>query len=249
LNKHIIGFDRILVSVASLVALLSVAGCKHNVAPQPVATAPPVQAPAPTAKISVSPSYVTAGTPVVVTWQTSNATSTTIDGIGTVATSGSKTLTPSASTNYHLVASGAGGTAFDDARVTVSAAAAAAATENPYDAAADFRAHIKDVFFDYDESSIRTDAAGTISQDAAYLSSHPSVRIVIGGYCDERGSDEYNLALGQNRAADTEKALINEGVAASRIRVISYGKEKPFCSEATENCWQKNRRAGFAMDN
>jgi peptidoglycan-associated lipoprotein len=249
LNKLTNGLNRILVSVVSLVALISVAGCKHNVAPQPVATAPPAQAPSPTAKISVSPSYVTAGTPVVVTWHTTNAATATIDGIGDVATSGSKTVTPGASTNYHLVASGAGGTAFDDARVTVSAVVATAQTANPYDAAADFRAHIKDVFFDYDESSIRTDAAGTISEDASYLANHPNVRIVIGGYCDERGSDEYNLALGQNRAADTERALINDGIAASRIRVISYGKEKPFCTQSDESCWQENRRAGFAMDN
>jgi peptidoglycan-associated lipoprotein len=74
------------------------------------------------------------------------------------------------------------------------------------------------------------------------------VRVLIGGYCDERGSNEYNLALGQNRAESAMKALVNAGVAASRIRVISYGKEKPFCTESTESCWQKNRRAGFTLD-
>ena len=72
--------------------------------------------------------------------------------------------------------------------------------------------------------------------------------MVIGGYCDERGSDEYNLALGQRRADSTKNALVTAGVAASRIRVISYGKEKPFCSESNEACWQQNRRAGFTMD-
>ncbi|MGA2890896.1 MAG: OmpA family protein [Terracidiphilus sp.] len=72
--------------------------------------------------------------------------------------------------------------------------------------------------------------------------------VLIGGYCDERGSTEYNLVLGQNRAESVEKALVNTGVAASRLRVISYGKEKPFCTESTESCRQKNRRAGFSLD-
>jgi peptidoglycan-associated lipoprotein len=87
-----------------------------------------------------------------------------------------------------------------------------------------------------------------LSKDAAYLNSHSNIKIVIGGYCDERGSDEYNLALGQNRADAAKNALVTAGVSASRIRVVSYGKEKPFCSESTEDCWQQNRRAGFSMD-
>ncbi|MFZ1939625.1 MAG: peptidoglycan-associated lipoprotein Pal [Terracidiphilus sp.] len=241
--------NRLLVPVVSFLTLLSVAGCKHKITPQPVATAPSVQAPSPTASISASPTAVTAGSPTVLTWHTTNAATATIDGIGDVATSGTKTVTPSYSTNFHLVAHGAGGTAFDDVRVTVTPAMAASNTENPYDAAADFRAHIKDIFFDYDKSAIRTDEDSALSQDAAFLTRHPNVKIVIGGYCDERGSDEYNLALGQSRASDTQKALENDGVAASRIRVISYGKEKPFCTQSTDSCWQQNRRAGFAMDN
>lgn len=112
----------------------------------------------------------------------------------------------------------------------------------------EFKANVKDIFFDYDKFALRGDAQATLSQDASYLTSHANVKIVIGGYCDERGSDEYNLALGQNRADSVRKALINAGVAAGRIRIISYGKEKPFCTESTEACWQQNRRAGFAMD-
>jgi peptidoglycan-associated lipoprotein len=95
---------------------------------------------------------------------------------------------------------------------------------------------------------VRPDSQGILSKDAAYLSSHPNIRIVIGGYCDERGSNEYNLALGQNRADAAKNALISAGIAATRIRVVSYGKEKPFCSESTEACWQQNRRAGFTLD-
>lgn len=237
-----------LIPVALVAAVVSFSGCKHKIAPQPVATAPPVQAPAPTAKISVSPNYVSAGTPVVVTWSTTNAARATIDGIGDVATSGTKTLMPSASTNYHLAATGSGGTAFDDARVTVSAPPAQTAAMPPTDELADFRAHVKDIFFDYDKYAVRSDEDRTITQDAAYLTSHPNLKIVIGGYCDERGSDEYNLALGQSRASYTRNALVGDGVSANRIRVISYGKEKQFCSQMTDNCYQENRRADFVLD-
>jgi len=112
----------------------------------------------------------------------------------------------------------------------------------------EFKANVQDVFFDYDAYDIRSDAQATLSHDASYLASHSNIKVVIGGYCDERGSDEYNLALGQNRASAAKAALITAGVAGNRIRVISYGKEKPFCSESTEACWQQNRRAGFTID-
>ena len=112
----------------------------------------------------------------------------------------------------------------------------------------EFKANVQEIFFDYDNYDIRPDAQATLSKDADYLNAHPEMRIVIGGYCDERGSDEYNLALGQNRAHAAKNALVTAGVAADRIRVISYGKEKPFCTESNEECWQLNRRAGFSMD-
>jgi peptidoglycan-associated lipoprotein len=112
----------------------------------------------------------------------------------------------------------------------------------------EFKANVQDIFFDYDKYDVRGDAQATLARDASYLASHPDVKFVIGGYCDERGSNEYNLALGQNRANSAKNALVTAGVAAGRIRVISYGKEKPFCSESTEECWQQNRRAGFALD-
>ena len=74
------------------------------------------------------------------------------------------------------------------------------------------------------------------------------MKVLIGGYCDERGSNEYNLTLGQDRAEQVKKALLSAGIPTNRVRVISYGKEKPFCSEATDACWQQNRRAGFSLD-
>jgi peptidoglycan-associated lipoprotein len=240
--------SRTVVPVVLAVALVAVAGCKKKIPPTTAATAPPVT-PAPTATITASPSTVTEGDQVVLTWNTTNATTAAIDGLGDVSASGSKTVTPGASMRYHLVAHGDGGTADATAQVTVNARPAVAKATNPMSAEDEFRANVSDVFFDYDKYSVRSDAEAVLSKDASYLTSHPDVKIVIGGYCDERGSDEYNLALGQNRAATAQKILVNDGIAASRIRVISYGKEKPFCSEASDACWQQNRRAGFSMAN
>jgi len=159
-----------------------------------------------------------------------------------------KTVTPSASISYHLVARGEGGTAEAAARVTVNAPPAVVVPTNTLSAEEEFKANVQDVFYDYDTYDVRADAEATLARDASYLVSHPNVKVVLGGYCDERGSNEYNLALGQNRADAAKKALVAAGVAESRIRVISYGKEKPFCSESSEECWQQNRRAGFTLD-
>ena len=240
--------DRILISVALLSALALVAGCKKKVIPPPAPTAPTIAVPAPTANITATPTTVTAGDQVVLNWSTTNAASVSIDGLGDVAASGAKTVTPSVSTTYHLVARGAGGTADASVRVTVTASPAVVAPVNNMSAEEEFKANVQDIFFDYDKYEVRADAQTTIAHDASYLSSHSNVKIVIGGYCDERGSNEYNLALGQKRADSTKGALVNAGIATSRIRVISYGKEKPSCTESTEACWQQNRRAGFSLD-
>jgi peptidoglycan-associated lipoprotein len=81
-----------------------------------------------------------------------------------------------------------------------------------------------------------------VQGDAQFLAQHANINIVIEGHCDERGSTEYNLALGDQRASAVKSALTAAGVSAGRIKTISYGKEKPFCSESTEACWQQNRR-------
>jgi peptidoglycan-associated lipoprotein len=229
-----------------VVSLVELAGCKHKVQ-APIATAPPIPAAQPTATISASPAAVTAGEPVTLTWNTTNASTATIDGIGDVSASGTKTVTPSSSTTFHLLAKGDGGTADAYGRVTVTqppvAAAAPTMTEEQ-----EFQANVKDVFFDYDKYNVRSGDESILSRDAEFLKSHPGMKVVIGGYCDERGSDEYNLGLGQNRASIAEKELVASGVPSARIRVISYGKEKPFCSDDTDSCMQENRRAGFSLD-
>jgi peptidoglycan-associated lipoprotein len=185
---------------------------------------------------------------VQLSWRTTNATQISIDGIGDVPSVGVKTVTPSESTTYHLVARNDSASADASARVTVNAPPSVSVPSSSMSEADEFKARVQDVFFDYDTYDIRPDAQSTLSKDADFLVSHPNIKIVIGGYCDERGSDEYNLALGQNRAQATKTALVTAGVAADRIRIISYGKEKPFCTESNEECWQLNRRAGFSID-
>lgn len=241
---------RFFVPVLLLIVLIGAAGCKKKQKPlPPVETAPPpTTAPAPTAQLTATPSSITAGDQVVLTWRTTDATTVSIDGIGDVPTSGVKNVNPTASTSYHLVARGDGGTADATARVTVNTPPAVQVPTTTMSAEEEFKANVQDIFFDYDAADIRADAQSTLSRDAAFLNSHPTIKVVIGGYCDERGSNEYNLQLGQTRAEAARNALVNAGVSASRLRVISYGKEKPFCSESTEDCWQQNRRAGFTID-
>ena len=240
---------RFFVPVLLLVTLITVAGCKKKEKPLPPAeTAPPPTVAAPTAQLTATPDNITAGDQVVLSWRTTDATSVSIEGLGDVPTSGVKNVTPSASTSYHLVARGDGGTADATARVTVNQPPAVSVPTHNMSLDEEWRASVQDVFFDYDSADIRADAQSTLSRDAAFFNSHPDVKIVIGGYCDERGSNEYNLQLGQTRAEAARNALINAGVAAGRLRVISYGKEKPFCTESNEQCWQQNRRGGFTID-
>ena len=241
--------NRILVPIVLFVGLVAIAGCGKKPAPLPAPeAAPPVTTPAPTAQLTATPTVVSAGDQVQLSWRTTEATTISIDGIGDVPSSGVKTVTPNESTTYHLVARGSGGSADASARVTVNAPPAVSVPVSTMSAEEEFKANVQDIFFDYDTADIRSDAQATLAKDASYLTSHPTIKVVIGGYCDERGSDEYNLALGQNRANATKDALVTAGVATTRIRVVSYGKEKPFCADSNEQCWQLNRRGGFSMD-
>jgi peptidoglycan-associated lipoprotein len=244
--------NRILTCLVVLVAVLGVAGCKKKTSQGPSAP-PPLSGPAPTAQLTATPTTITAGDQVVLSWRTTDANSISIEGIGDVPSSGVKTVTPTESTSYHLVARGEGGSADATARVTVNASQNAVAVPNDMSSSnlteeEQFKASVQDIFFDYDSYEVRSDAQGALSKSAAYLAQHSNIKVLIGGYCDERGSNEYNLTLGQSRANSAKQALVQAGIAENRIRVVSYGKEKPFCSESTEECWQQNRRAGFSID-
>jgi peptidoglycan-associated lipoprotein len=234
-----------LATVIALAAILMLGACKKKAAPPPPPPPPPPASP--TASISVSPDTIQKGQSATLTWQTSNATDVSIDGVGAVQSSGSQQVTPADSTTYPLVAKGAGGSQEASTRLTVTQPPPpppppVAPSPSEQDL---FGQDIRDVYFDYDKSEVRADQQGSVQADAQFLNQHPSINFTIEGHCDERGSTEYNLALGDQRASAVKNALVAAGVNASRIKTISYGKEKPFCMESNEACWQQNRRGHF----
>jgi len=234
---------KVLATILALCAIMMLGACKKKAAPPP--PPPPPPPPAPTASISVSPDTVQPGQAATLSWQTSGATDISIDGIGAVQASGSQQVSPADSTTYHLVAKGSGGTQEATTRLTVSAPPVVqTAPPSPTDEDL-FGRTVKDVYFEYDKSDIRSDQQAAVQGDAQFLSQHSGINFTVEGHCDERGSTEYNLALGDQRASSVKNALVSAGVAANRIKTISYGKEKPFCMESNESCWQQNRRGHF----
>ena len=233
--------------IAALSVLLLVAGCnKKKPAPPPPPPPPP---PAPTASISANPSTINAGQSTQLTWTTENATDVSIEGMGKVQASGSQTVTPTDSTTYRLAASGPGGTQEASTRVTVNRPAPVVQQEAPPSLTDQqlFDQAIKDAYFDYDSYEVRPQDNAALQADAQFLNQHPSWRVLIEGHCDERGSTEYNMALGDSRAQAAKQALVSAGVAANRLTTTSFGKEKPFCTESNEQCWQQNRRGHLVL--
>lgn len=239
--------------------LLFAAGCKKK---QPVATPPPPPPPPPQVvekgpaavinSFTAEPSTIVRGEASTLRWSVSNATEVAIDnGIGTVSASGSRQVYPTSNTTYRMTAKGAGGDAISAVTVAVTTppppppppAAPKASLEER------IAREISDVYFDYDKSEVREDARATLQRNAdafkSILSDFPSAVISVEGHCDERGSAEYNLGLGDRRSASVREFLIQVGVPGDRLKPISYGKEKPVCTEANESCWQRNRRAHF----
>lgn len=244
-------------AIVLLALLISGTGCaKKTPAPTPeaeseaeAATPSAPTAPAPTVTLRVLPAAIEKGQASTLSWDSTNAGGVTIDnGIGTVEASGSREIRPSASTTYMVRATGPGGTAVAEARVTVTSPSAVtppnlpSITDSEY-----FNANIKDAFFDYDQYSIREDARANLEASARALKQRPSIRITIEGHCDERGSEKYNLVLGDRRANAAKDFLISQGIDGSRIDTISYGDEQNFCEEHNEECWQLNRRAHIVM--
>jgi peptidoglycan-associated lipoprotein len=232
--------------VLTLAAILFWSACKHPKAPPP--PPPPAPQPAPTASLSANPNTLDKGQSTTLSWQTTNATDVSLEGIGPVDANGSKQATPTDSTTYRLVAKGPGGTQEATARVTVNAAPPPPPPPSSLTDEQMFAQNVKDIYFDYDKSDIRADQQSSLQGDASFLQQHSNIRITVEGHCDERGSTEYNLALGTNRADAVKNALVQAGVAGDRIKTISYGKEKPFCTAPNESCWQENRRGHFVYE-
>jgi peptidoglycan-associated lipoprotein len=227
-------------------SLLFSPACSNKAAVAVAPTPPPP--PSPTVAIAVKPDTAQPGSAVVITWTTENATSISIEPLGVVEANGSTSVTPTKSTTYRITAKGPGGVQEAAARVTVSETAKEVPTNDVTEAFTEEQSRRLDIFFDTDDFSIRTDQLATVKNDAAFLKEHPALRIVVEGHCDELGSTEYNLALGDRRAMEVKNALEKSGVDPRRLRAISYGKELPFCNEMGEQCFKLNRRVHLAVD-
>lgn len=239
---------RVLAVLVGLLGVILLAGACHKkkiVAPPPPPPPPPAPA-APTVTLSAEPSTIEKGQSSTLSWTSTNGTKFDVEPtIGSVQAQGSTTVTPDESTTYTITATGPGGTATATARVTVTVPPPPPPPPPPPKVSESelFSQNIKDGYFDFDKSNIRPDAATALERDADFLKQHPDISFTIEGHCDERGSEEYNLGLGDRRATSAKNFLVNLGVSADRITTISYGKDRPFCTEHTEACWQSNRRA------
>jgi peptidoglycan-associated lipoprotein len=260
-------FASTLILMFSSLALFS---CKHPTAAPPAAafvrplpTPPPPPAPAPTLTLAAAPATIERGQSTTLTWTASNAATVSITpDLGQVASTGNRQVTPQSSVTYTASANGPGGTASAVARVTVNlpppppVAAAPRATpapRGPDPAAAPpvrtlFDQTMLPVYFDFDKAEIKPSESGRLTAIVAWLKQYPNVKFTIGGHADDRGSQEYNLALGDRRANAVRAYLVSNGIAESRIAVTSFGEERPVCREHTEECWSKNRRGAFEMN-
>ncbi len=255
-------------AVLGAMLLVAAAGCKKKApAPPPppapaasAAPAPPPSAPPPppqAARIdtfTAEPATIERGQSATLRWSVANATDISIDqGLGAITANGMRQVFPSNSTTYTLTARSAGGSITRAATVNVNVAVPPpppAAPKPRITGAEMLSQEAQDAYFDYDKNDIRDDARQALTRDADLLkrifASDPTFSLVIEGHCDERGSAEYNLGLGDRRATAARDFLVQLGVPADRMRTISYGKEKPVCTDASESCYQQNRRAHLA---
>jgi peptidoglycan-associated lipoprotein len=207
------------------------------------------------AQFTAEPSTIQRGQSATLRWEVSgDVTTVSINqGVGTVQKTGNSRVNPSDSTTYTLTATGPGGTVTGTATVNVSAPPPPPPPPAAPTAASfvdRLNSEVQDAFFDYDKTDLRGDARDALTRDAsalkAILNDFPNTSIVLEGHCDERGSAEYNLGLGDRRASAAKDFLQGLGIPADRLKTISYGKERPQCTDQNESCWQKNRRVHFA---
>jgi peptidoglycan-associated lipoprotein len=236
--------------LAAFVAAVFTFGCaKKPVAPPPP---PPAPAPAParpTVTLQASPASINKGDSATLSWNSTDATQLTIaPEVGAVTAQGSTKVTPSESTAYTITATGPGGSASATASVSVNAPPPPPPPPQP---SMDelWLKEVRDAYFDYDKADLRPDAREALSKTAEFLKNYPQLKVTIEGHCDERGSTEYNLGLGDRRASAVKQFLVSLGIPADRLNTVSFGKEKPFCMESNETCWQQNRRGHFVKSN
>ncbi len=245
----------VLTSVSALMLIVA-AGC-HKKTPPPPPPPPPTQAPPPANKpviniFTAEPTTVSSGQPSSLRWSVTDATNIQIEGIGQVSPNGRRAVYPTATTTYHMTASGPGGSTSSDATVTVSTPPPPAPPppQNTLTPAQILAQQVQDVHFDYDKSDIRPEDQSTLQSDANALKQifgmDTNFIVTIEGHCDERGSAEYNIGLGDRRAAAVRDALVALGLPGDKLKTVSYGKERPICTDPTEECYARNRRAHFS---
>jgi peptidoglycan-associated lipoprotein len=271
--RQILSPNRAVFAAAILLSLLSF-NCGEKKKPlgstapvsTPVAKAPEAPATIPSQKpviasFAVEPTVIERGQSAVLRWSVTGAAEIQIDnGVGTVPATGNRRVIPAESTTYRLTASGPGGEVTSTATATVTAPSEPPPARNMTDRNMNkgtlesrVATDLQDAFFDYDSNNIRDDARASLTHDAEALkkifADFPTASINLEGHCDERGSAEYNLGLGDRRSTAARDFLTQLGVPADRLKTISYGKERPACTDSNESCWQRNRRAHFSAGN
>jgi peptidoglycan-associated lipoprotein len=242
-------------------ACLIAAGCSKKVAVKPAVPPPAVQqaqASTPAKPVislfAASPGTIDKGGDTTLRWAVEHADNVRISpALGPVQESGSREVFPAVDTVYTLTATGPGGTESATASVGILVHTASKmpdqATKNQIQ---ELLNRIQDAYFDYNKHNIRPDAQAALVADAKtlgeILKQYPDYKLTVQGYCDERGSEEYNLALGEKRADQAKEYLASLGVPGAQLKTISYGKEKQLCDEHDEACWQKNRRAHITQE-
>ena len=249
-----------------MILIASACGGKHTPVPPPPPPAPTAGSTnAPSggsgrpvvAEFAVEPSSIQVGQSAVLRWNVTGATNVAIDhGLGTVPATGTSRQTPANTTTYLLTATGPAGDTTATTTVTVTGPPpppppSRNTTTSRGTLESRVQSDLRDALFDYDSNNIRDDARAALTSDAdalkRILADFPNASINVEGHCDERGSAEYNLGLGDRRATSARDFLTQLGVPADRLKTISYGKERPVCTESDESCWQRNRRAHFSV--
>ena len=222
--------------------------------PPPVPTSETRPGPAgsmPTVVISASPNTIARGEQTTLNWESTRSTSLVIDnGVGNVAESGSLVVLPRESTTYTATATGPAGDTSSSTRVTVvprSARGIIRSTDMERLQLAIEEGEVQPLFFEYDQAVITSQGERLLEENARWFRQYPDATIIIEGHCDERGTEEYNLALGDRRAQRVKAYLVQLGIEPNRMQTISFGEERPFAQGYDESAYRLNRRAHFVV--
>jgi peptidoglycan-associated lipoprotein len=241
--------------IPMLLLLVFTGACRKPAPPPPPPPPPPAPAPAPSVSLTVEPANIQRGQSATLRWSSQNATDLELQpGIGRVDPQGTRSVSPTDSTTYTLRGTGPGGSNEATARLTVTVPPPPPAPPPPprppeVSMREKYNQAVTDAYFDFDKSDIRDDARSALTRDAEFLRANPNITVQIEGHCDERGSEAYNLGLGDRRSNSARDFLVSLGINGDRVTTISYGKERPFCTESTEECWQQNRRGHLVCTN